>query len=94
MIVCVCVCFFFFIFRKLHSWVFLNNFFASAILHEFCGFKWVSGGYQAWNIITGGSLRSVKFQCFVFGRQVFCIFFDLKIMILTHAMDFCEKKWH
>jgi hypothetical protein len=41
-------------------------------------------------MITGGSQRYVSSSVFL-GEASVLHFFDLKIMILTWTMDFCEK---
>jgi len=45
-------------------------------------------------LVINGGRSWVGGQCFVLGRHflVFSFFFHLKNMILTHTMDFCEKK--
>jgi hypothetical protein len=42
-------------------------------------------------MIPGGSRRYVSSSVFFWGEASVLHFFDLKIMILTHTMDFCEK---
>jgi len=88
MIVCVC---FFIIFKKLHSWVFLNNFFfASAILHEFVASSQCQAVIMNMEYDNRGFSKICTSQCF-FGEASVLHFLDLKIMILKHTMDFCEK---
>jgi hypothetical protein len=39
-----------------------------------------------------GLVSSLSFQCFLnLCDEFFSFFFDLKILILKHAKDFCEK---